>query len=85
MKKSDWILAAAVLLVAGVLGAWFLLGKSEGSQVVVTIDGETFGTYPLEKDQVIEIGNGNRLEIHDGTADMIWADCRSDLRKCIAH
>ena len=35
MKKSDWILAAAVLLAAGVLGAWFLLGKSEGSQVVV--------------------------------------------------
>ena len=60
MKKSDWILAAAVLLAAGVLGAWFLLGKSEGSQVVVTIDGEAFGTYPLEKDQVIEIGDGNR-------------------------
>ena len=79
MKKSDWILATAVLLAAGVLGAWFLLGKSEGSQVVVTIDGEAFGTYPLEKDQVIEIGDGNRLEIHDGTADMIWADCPDQI------
>ncbi len=75
MKKGDWILAAAVLLIAGLLGTWFLLGKSEGKQVVVTIDGQEFGTYPLDKDQVIEIGDGNRLEIHDGTADMTWADC----------
>lgn len=55
MKKSDWILAAAVLLAAGVLGAWFLLGKSEGSQVVVTIDGEAFGTYPWKKIRLLRL------------------------------
>ena len=79
MKKGDWILAAAVLLTAGVLGAWFLLGRSGGKQLVVAMDGQEFGTYPLDQDRVIEIGDGNRLEIRGGTADMTWADCPDQI------
>ena len=31
MKRNDWILAAVVLLAAGVLGAYLLLGRQTGS------------------------------------------------------
>ena len=45
----------------------------------VTIDGEVFGSWPLSEDRTVEIGDGNRLVIEDGKADMVWADCPDKL------
>ena len=44
MKRNDWILATAVLLVAGVLGAYLLLGRQTGSYVMISKDNEEMGT-----------------------------------------
>ena len=38
MKRNDWILATAVLLAAGVLGAYLLLGRQTGSCVMISKD-----------------------------------------------
>lgn len=80
MKKNDWILIAAVLLVAAIfLGIHFWGDDSEWVTVKVSVDGEVFGQYPLEENQTIEINETNRLEITDGRANMIWADCPDKL------
>lgn len=75
MKRNDWILATAVLLAAGVLGAYLLLGRQTGSCVMISKDNEEIGTYSLKDDRVIDVGDGNRLEIKDGAVHMLYADC----------
>lgn len=84
MKKNDWILVAVILVVAGI---GFLIYTSFAKQtagiVKVTVDGELFGTYSLEKEQEIEINNTNRLILKDGHADMVEANCPDQI--CVEH
>ena len=79
MKRNDWILATAVLLAAGVLGAYLLLGRQTGSYVMISKDNEEIGTYSLKDDRVIDVGDGNRLEIKDGAVHMLSADCPDQI------
>ena len=84
MKKNDWILVVVILVFAGV---GFLIYTSFGRQtagiVKITVDGELFGTYSLEKEQEIKINDTNRMIIKDGQADMIEADCPDQI--CVNH
>ena len=57
MKRNDWILVTAVLLAAGVLGAYLLLGRQTGSYVMISKDNEEIGTYSLKDDRVIDVGD----------------------------
>jgi hypothetical protein len=54
---------------------------------VVTINGEEYGTYPLDKDceEVIELPNGayNVLKIEDGYAQITDASCPDHI--CVHH
>ena len=79
MKRNDWILATAVLLAAGVLGAYLLLGRQTGSYVMISKDNEEIGTYSLKDNRVIDVGEGNRLEIKDGAVHMLYADCPDQI------
>ena len=80
MKKNDWILIAIIMLVAAIFwGIHFLGPDSEQVMVQVSVDGVIFGQYPLEEDRTVEINDTNRLELADGKADMIWADCPDKL------
>lgn len=84
MKKNDWILIASILVIAGIgFLIYTILGKQTAGLVKVTIDGELFGTYSLEKDQEIRINETNHLLIEDGHADMIEADCPDQI--CVDH
>ena len=56
------ILILAVLLAAGVLGAYLLLGRQTGSYVMISKDNEEIGTYSLKDDRVIDVGDGNPLD-----------------------
>lgn len=79
MKKNDWILAAGILL-AAIAGCLILYwSQSRGHYIVVTVDGEEYGTYDLSEDQVIEIGDTNLLEIKNKKASMIRADCPDQI------
>ena len=74
MKKRDIIAAAVILLAAfGVWGAGRLLSSGRPGQLVITVGGDVYGTYPL--DQEISIGDTNICRIQDGQVSMIWADC----------
>lgn len=76
MKRNDIILVIIILVIAGVGGLWYTSrGKQVAGTVTVTVDGEVFGTYSLDEDQTIQINDTNLLQITDGTADMIDANC----------
>lgn len=71
-----------VILLAGVSGFSFYAlrgNKQRGDLIKISVNKEVFGEYELEKDQVIPIGNTNKLEIKDGYAKMIEADCPDKL------
>lgn len=76
------------LIAAGLAAVIFLLAANcfsggEGEMVVVTVNGEVYGTYPLDEEQQIEIiidgVVSNVLSISDGKADMLEADCPDKL------
>ncbi len=81
MKKKDWILIIIVLCVAAC--AYFshqLLRNTGAGEVVVKVNGKLTGTYSLNEDQEITINEGsNVLEIKNGRADMVKADCPDQL------
>lgn len=84
MKKNDWILVAVILALAGIgFLIYTAIGRQTAGIVKVTVDGELFGTYSLEKEQEIEINDTNDLVIKDGQADMIEADCTDQI--CVEH
>lgn len=82
--KNDIIFIVVLFLIAIVI--WFVGNRmfaKQGSFVQVSIDGELYGTYELDKKQTVDIKiNGkttNILQIEDGRADMISADCPDQL------
>lgn len=79
MKKNDVVLGGGILVIALVLFLVMHLTRNEaGNQIRITVDGEVYGTYSLEKDQVIEVKENdfyNRIRIQDGAAYMEEADC----------
>ena len=81
LKKKDLILILIILCVAGltVLAHTYIGGRG-ADKVVVKVDGVIQGTYSLSEDGRIEINDGtNVIEISNGKADMIEADCPDQL------
>lgn len=91
MKKNDLVLIICILGIAliGMLGVRLYQQKlaGDGALVVVTVDGEERGRYPLDADisERIELGDGtfNVLEIADGYAQIREASCPDQI--CVKH
>ena len=83
--KNDWIFIGILSgLCIGFFIIFHMVGGKSGTEIVITRDGETYGTYSLSEDQTIEItgedGNvTNVLVIRDGEAYMKEADCPDKL------
>ncbi|RHS76565.1 NusG domain II-containing protein [Firmicutes bacterium AM43-11BH] len=79
MKKNDVVLGGGILAIALVLFLVMHLTRGEeGNQIQITVDGVVYGTYSLEKNQVIEVKEDdfyNRIRIQDGVAYMEEANC----------
>lgn len=81
--KKDICLAAAVLAAAIVLlfiyrGRSGENGEENGSTVEITVDGEVYGTYPLDAEREIDVLTDygrNTVVIQGGRAYMKEADC----------
>lgn len=81
LKKKDWILIAIIISVA-VLAylSRYLLRDTGSGNVIVKVNGEITGTYELSNDTKVPINHGsNILEIKNGKAKMIEADCPDQL------
>lgn len=74
--RYDLLLILLLLLAAGLL---FLLLRpgGAGQYVLVTVDGEEVGRYPLDEDRTVTIGEEdyNILEIRNGAAAVTEANC----------
>ena len=54
--KRDWILLGVLAIIAiAIWGYTSFWQKESAEKAIVTLDGETYGTYDLKKDQTIEI------------------------------
>jgi hypothetical protein len=91
MKKNDIILVAIILAIAGFsfigLKLWQKYNTGGAAVVVVTIDGKTYGEYPLSEDIEERInhpdGSYNILTIADGYALVTEASCPDQI--CVHH
>ena len=79
-----FISVTVALIIAVALGV-FLFSK-DGDTVVVTVDGQIYGEYPLNVDRQVEIVNGegyNLLVIEGGKAFVKSASCPDGI--CSSH
>lgn len=81
--KNDCIFISmlAVFCIA-VCVAVYKGGAVDGSNITITVDGETYGTYSLLEEQTIVIEDleaKNVIEIKDGEAYMLEASCPDQL------
>lgn len=82
--KNDAVFLGILLFVitAGIVFYYAFFQKA-GNQVEITVDGEYYRTYDLDKEETFDIAAGedttNTLTIKDGSAQMIWADCPDKL------
>lgn len=83
MKKNDLILAAVILLAAGLFFCFRMSGSTESAVVTVSVDGEIRGRYDLDSEQTISINETNRIRISSGSVTMEWADCPDQI--CVSH
>lgn len=86
LKKGDLCLILFFVLLA--LGAYVfqITGRKPGETVRITIDGETFGTWPLDGEEEIVIAQSgwkNVVTIQQGCVDMTQADCPDGI--CVDH
>ena len=87
--RNDIIFICALLIVAILAGLGFYYLRPSGDTVTVTVNGELFGTYPLNENTVIDIRTGereeqhNRLVIQDGKAYVDLATCPDGI--CANH
>jgi len=80
MKKSDWILAGFILAAAlAVFLLYFAGSEGDVRSLTIRIDDQVYGNYDLNEDQIIVINDTNTLEIKEGKAVMIHADCPDQL------
>ena len=82
MKRLDILLVVFVLAVAAVLYGVTMGNAKQGGTATVTVDGEVKKELPLSQNTTyrLETEKGyNVIEIKDGKAKVIEADCRDGL------
>lgn len=81
-RKNDLILILAALLLAAALWGALAVFRSEGAYALVTVNGEEYGRYALDKDtqqSIISGEHSNLLVISEGGARISEADCPDKL------
>lgn len=79
MKKKDILTAVIILIIAAVIWLISYLTASDAASLRITVNGDLYGTYTLDKDQEIPINDTNICRIHDGHVTMIEADCPDQI------
>ncbi len=84
MKKNDLLLIGCLVLIAGLSSLFYFFAKTdENAQVIITIDGQNYGTYLLKEETQIDIKGKNTLYIKNGRVQMVDADCKDQI--CVHH
>jgi hypothetical protein len=87
MGWQDYLFLGTLLVLGIVLTAGIYCFSRTGSQIVITVDGQPYGTYELDEPQRIEVTLDDRVAnlvvIENGTAHMESADCPDEL--CVSQ
>ena len=78
IKKADIILAAALIIVGIAMSYILSFGQDTGSELIISCDGEKFGSYSLFEDREIEIERNdhiNKVTIKNGAVSMSFSNC----------
>lgn len=77
VRRNDRILILSLAVLSAVLLILPLAAaaKPDSPALLIRVDGEEYGIYPLYEDRTIRIGDTNVCRIQGGEAKMISADC----------
>ena len=84
--KNDIIFIGALVLLLAIIGGAMLIFRQEGAFVEIKVDGQIYGTYPLNENKIIEIKTEkgyNIVVIENGTARVEDASCPDGV--CSSH
>lgn len=84
--RNDILLILFFLIIAFTALAFMKFRGKTGAEVRVSVNNREYGVYSLDKNQTITIGEEdweNILEIKNGRASMIKADCPDKV--CVNH
>ncbi|MBQ3864228.1 MAG: NusG domain II-containing protein [Clostridia bacterium] len=73
MKKGDWI-CILVFLAVCLAGLLLFLPRQGAETAVVTVDGETIMTLPLDRDGIYHTEH-HTLEVQNGAVRVLASDC----------
>ncbi len=82
IKRNDIVLITLLIVAALILSVVLFLNKTDGAKVVVKVNNELIGTYSLNEDMTLKIGDNNSyniLVIKDNTAKITEATCPDKL------
>ena len=80
MKKKDFILIGAIVVVIAIAIAVLSFTKKDGAYVVVKVDGNEVARYSLSQNGEYPLNGGtNVLRIEGGKAYLVSADCPDHL------
>lgn len=82
IKRNDILLIAVLLIAAAGIMMFLTLTRTEGAKVNVKIDNEIVGTYSLNEDITLKLGDNDKyniLVIKDGKAQISEASCPDQL------
>ena len=83
--KNDILLILFFLIIGIGAFAFMQLQGKRGAEVKVSVNNKEYGTYSLDKNQTVTIGEDdweNILIIKDGKASMAKADCPDKCQSC---
>lgn len=75
--RSDVILIVSIIFISLIMFSVLFLNKEDHKYVQVFVENRLFGTYTLDKDQVIDINHHNQIEIKNGRVRMKYSSCKN--------
>lgn len=82
MKKLDFVIISAFILIAGVLFCAFSFFKCEGKTVVISKNNKVVFEESIKKDKTVDLGT-NVAVIENGEVYMKSANCKNQI--CVHH
>lgn len=82
IKKADIVLFICIVVFGLLISWYFVASDNPGDEVVITVDGEIFGVYPLSEDREIHIdksNHSNHITIKDGMVSMTSSSCKNQV------
>lgn len=77
MKKADYLLLAALCLLAGWL--WWHRPPNNRQKVEIICNGQVIGTYERDREQTVEIAPGITAQVGPQGYRMLHSTCRNQL------